>query len=116
MADENDPKYDADGPHYYVVFHSPGPKWVKEKRYNEQPDFMVHVKYMSDLHEKGKVLISGPFMEVEGGLNGRLAPGGMIVLRTKSLEEAARLAKDDPTVKSGMINAEVKILWVPFHG
>ena len=115
MAGENEPKYDANGPHYYIAFHSPGPNWVKGKQYNEQPDFMAHVKYMSYLHEKGKIVISGPFMEIEGGLDGRLAPGGMVILRAKSLEEATRLANDDPTVKSGMIIAEMKTVWVPFH-
>lgn len=115
MANQDEPKFDANGPHYYVAFHSPGPNWVEGVPYNEQPDFMVHVKYMSDLNQQGKIYISGPFMEVEGGLNGRLAPGGMAVFKTKSLAEAMKLAKDDPTVKSGMINADMKTLWLPFH-
>ena len=30
---------DEKGPHYFVAFHSPGPKWVEGFPYNEQPEF-----------------------------------------------------------------------------
>ena len=109
MVDEN-------GPHYFVVFHSPGPSWVEGKTYNEQPRFMDHVNYISDLHDKGKIVLSGPFMITPGGLSGTLAPGGMAIHKATDLAEATKLGTDDPTVQSGMLNAEIKTLWVPFHG
>ncbi len=52
---------DAEGPHYYVVFQSPGPKWTPGVAYNEQPGFMDHANYVSSLHDKGIVVLSGPF-------------------------------------------------------
>jgi hypothetical protein len=52
MVDEN-------GPHYFVVFHSPGAKWVKGTPYNEQPGFATHVQYISRLYDKGKIVLSG---------------------------------------------------------
>src|SRR4051812_13794420 len=54
---------DQNGPTYFVVFQSPGPKWVAGVPYNEQPEFWDHVKYMEDCHAKGKIVLSGPFME-----------------------------------------------------
>ncbi len=53
--------------------------------------------------------------EEEGGLNGKLEDGGFTILNVGSLEEATKIGTDDPTVKSGLLNAEIKTLWVPFH-
>jgi len=108
MVDEN-------GPHYFVAFQTPGPKWVHGVKYNEQPYFMKHVGYMTELQEKGLTVLSGPFMEKAGGLNGVLADGGMTIFRAADLDEALRIGTDDPTVQSGMLSVEVKMLWVPFH-
>lgn len=32
---------DHNGPHYYVVFQTPGPSWVEGTAYNEQPDLWI---------------------------------------------------------------------------
>ncbi|MEO8643495.1 MULTISPECIES: YciI family protein [Pseudomonas] len=106
---------DENGPHYFVAFHTPGPKWVPGVKYNEQPEFMTHVNYMIELHQKGLIVLSGPFMEKAGGLNGVLANGGMSIFKAADFEDAKKIAGDDPTVKSGFLNLEVKMMWVPFH-
>ena len=106
---------DEDGPHYFVVFHNPGPKWVEGTSYNEQPGFQDHVAYISDCHDKGRIVLSGPFMKTVGGLSGKLASGGMAIFKAADLEEATRFGTDDPTVRSGMLDVEVKTWWVPFH-
>jgi uncharacterized protein len=106
---------DEKGPHYFVVFHSPGPNWIDGKQYNEQPEFMDHVNYISSCHDKGQIVLSGPFMETPGGLAGKLAAGGMAIFRAVDLAEATKLGTDDPTVQSGMLDIEFKTLWVPFH-
>jgi len=106
---------DTNGPHYFVAFQSPGPNWVKGVKYNEQPEFMTHVGYMTELQERGVTVLSGPFMEKAGGLDGVLADGGMTIFRAADLDEAIRIGTDDPTVKSGMLDVEVKMFWVPFH-
>jgi uncharacterized protein YciI len=108
MVDEN-------APHYFVAFQTPGPKWIQGVKYNEQPDFMKHVAYMDEMHEKGQTVLSGPFMEKAGGLSGVLEDGGMTIFKAADLAEAKRVATDDPTVQSGMLNVEVKMFWVPFH-
>ncbi|MEH2148450.1 YciI family protein [Nostoc sp.] len=107
---------DQDGPHYFVVFHSPGPKWLEGTPYNEQPEFFRHVEYISGLQDKGKIVLSGPFMKKPGGLTGELSDGGMAILRAADIEEAAKLGTDDPTVQSGMLKVEIKTFWVPFQG
>ena len=108
MVDEN-------GPHYFVAFQTPGPKWVQGVPYNEQPEFMDHVGYMTQMQERGLTVLSGPFMKQAGGLNGVLDDGGMTIFRAADLDEATRIGTDDPTVKSGMLDVEVKMMWVPFH-
>ena len=84
-------------------------------KYNEQPGFFDHVGYRTELHDKGLTIISGPFMEKAGGLSGVLADGGMTIFKAASLKEAIKIGTDDPTVKAGMLNVEVKMFWVPFH-
>jgi uncharacterized protein YciI len=106
---------DENGPHYFVAFQSPGPNWTPGVQYNEQPGFFDHVGYMTALHEKGLTILSGPWMKKAGGLNGVLDDGGMTIFKAADFEEANKIATDDPTVKSGLLNVEVKMMWVPFH-
>lgn len=108
MVDEN-------GPHYFVAFQTPGPKWVSGVPYNEQPEFSAHAGYMDLLLSRGLTVLSGPFMKQPGGLNGVLEDGGMTIFRAADMAEAVKIANDDPTVQSGMLNVEVKMFWVPFH-
>lgn len=56
---------------------------------------------MTDLQSRGLTVLSGPFMETVGGLNGVLADGGMTIFKAADLEEATKIATDDPSVKSG---------------
>jgi uncharacterized protein YciI len=102
---------DQNGPTYFVVFHSPGPNWVSDTPYNEQPGFYDHVKYIDDWFEKGSIILSGPFMEPSGGM----AAGGMAIFKSTDLKTATELGTEDPTVKSGLLNVVVKPWWVPFH-
>jgi hypothetical protein len=39
----------------------------------------------------------------------------MTIFKAADLAEATRIATDDPTVKSGMLDVEVRMFWVPFH-
>ena len=106
---------DPNGPHYFVAFQSPGPNWAPGIKYNEQADFPIHVGYMTEMQDRGLTVLSGPFMEEAGGLDGVLSDGGMTIFKAADLEAATKIATDDPTVKSGMLNVDVKMFWVPFH-
>ncbi len=106
---------DENGFHHFVMFQNPGPKWIEGVPYNLQPEFSKYVEYVNALHDAGQVVLSGPFMKKAGGLAGELADGGMTIFKAADLEEATRIATEDPTVKSGMLSVEVKMFWIPFH-
>jgi len=72
---------------------------------------MDHANYISDCHNKGKTVMSGPFMETPDGM----ASGAMAIFKAADLKEVTKLGTDDPTVQSGMLNIDVKTWWVPFH-
>jgi uncharacterized protein YciI len=89
---------------YYVLFHSPGPEWNDEFSFREQPGIGAHVGYMAGLLERGLIVMGGPYLDDSGG---------MMVSRASSLEEAERLAHEDPGVQSGLLTVEVKAWYVP---
>ena len=68
---------------------------------------MDHANYISDCHDKGKIVLSGRFMETSGGMAGTMASGGMAIFKAADFSEAIKLGTDDPTVKSGMLNVDV---------
>jgi len=84
---------------YFVLFHSPGPQWVHSLSFREQPGVMEHVAYMAAFAENGTLLLGGPFLDNSGG---------MMILKAETMEEAEKIANDDPTVKSGLLNVQVR--------
>jgi uncharacterized protein YciI len=61
----------------------------------------AHLGYLASLVEQGHVLVNGP---LEGPTDDNLR--GLSVYRT-SVEEARRLASEDPSVKAGRLVVEV---------
>lgn len=57
-----------------------------------------HFKYLQQLLKEGKLTMAGRFSEVLMGL---------VMLEAKSREEALKIMKNDPTVKSGIFHAEL---------
>lgn len=57
-----------------------------------------HFEYLKGLLEKGVLTMAGRFSEVLIGL---------VIIETPSQEEALRIMKDDPAVKSGVFHAEL---------
>lgn len=58
-----------------------------------------HVTYIRKLDADGKLVMCGPFTSVNGG---------MIIIRSNSMEEATKIAKSDPFVQSGARDFEVR--------
>ncbi len=83
---------------YLAVVLSQGSMWDTHKSRDEQEGMKEHRAYMLSLFERGEIVIGGPFLD---------RPGGVAVYRTKTLEEAEKLAAADPGVRSGLIRAEV---------
>ena len=64
----------------------------------------THRKYLAELKEKGKLVISGPFPETGGAL---------IVYEAGSKDEAEALLKADPFTTGGVFTSWVIRAWNP---
>ena len=64
----------------------------------------LHRKYLTEVHAKGKLAISGPFVGDGGGL---------MVYETDSQEECEALLKSDPFVTNGVITSWIIYPWNP---
>ncbi|MGH1366888.1 MAG: YciI family protein [Calditrichia bacterium] len=91
-------------PVYFVLFHTPGNKWIKDIPFQEQPGVKDHVQYMSSFMESKTLVIGGPFLDNSGG---------MMVCKAESQEAAEKIANEDPGVKSGLLKVEIKRWLVP---
>lgn len=72
---------------------------MEGKSTQEQPLFKEHMDYLLLLLRAGKNIMSGPWRD---------EPGGLTLLRANSDLEADQLIENDPMVKAGILNAEVK--------
>lgn len=93
-------------PIYFVLFHSPGTKWIDGVGFREQPGVMEHVQYMAGFQETGSMVIGGPYLD---------DTGGMMVLRAENQEDAEAIANADPSVKNGLLKVQVKPWMVVFE-
>ncbi|ASA25942.1 YciI family protein [Paenibacillus donghaensis] len=59
----------------------------------------AHVKHLQELEGKGQLMLCGPFAD---------SPGGMVIIRADSREEAVAIAERDPYVTSGIRSYEVR--------
>lgn len=66
-----------------------------------------HLGHLRAMYEAGKLVIAGPFDEQQDQ-----AMRGMCLYRVASLEEARRLAEQDPMVKAGRLQVDVLAWWV----
>ena len=88
-----------------VVLHSPGPAWVTGVDFREQPGVMDHVQHYAKLHEQGRLLCGGPFIDADSG-------GMMIAAGGVTREELEAYAASDPAVLAGLLTFEVKTWYV----
>jgi uncharacterized protein YciI len=87
----------------YVLIYRQGPAWQADKPMGRQPSIRAHGAYMKALFDKGISFAAGPTTD---------APGGIVIVRASSLDEAKALTAADPGVSSGMFSAEVHA-WTP---
>ena len=84
---------------YYLVF-------LKEGSHRNQDSATAadiqsrHLEYLTKMYDDDKMSICGPLMD-ENDIK------GMCVYHVGSIDEAKRLAEDDPAVKSGRLIVEV---------
>ncbi len=85
-------------PQLFAILYSPGPGWLADKPIMEQP-LQAHLAYMTELSQRGVLLLGGPFKATQGGLG---------ILMAASQDDAQALAALDPAVQSRLINATVE--------
>ncbi|MDY6800137.1 MAG: YciI family protein, partial [Bacteroidota bacterium] len=66
-----------------------------------------HVKYLKELFNKGKLIITGPFLDKKGG--------GMFVIDVDSEEELMEIVNNDPAIKNGIAKSEVRPYKIVFR-
>ena len=67
-----------------------------------------HLAYMAQLHDQGKLLVAGPFMD-------DTPTRGIVIYRVGTVDEAKALAADDPAVKAGRLVLDAHP-WMTFKG
>ncbi|HEX3888368.1 MAG TPA: YciI family protein [Phenylobacterium sp.] len=87
----------------FVFVYRQGPAWDPKLPMGKQAAMARHGAYMKRLFDEGRSFAAGPISD---------APGGIVILRAASREEAAGLMARDPSITSGMFVGEV-LPWSP---
>ncbi|HZI08679.1 MAG TPA: YciI family protein [Archangium sp.] len=87
--------------HYLVILRR-GPSWTPEVTPAVERIQSEHLAHLNRMAESGKMVIAGPFGEQQDPTF-----RGMCLYKTGSLEEARKLAEEDPAVKAGRLKVEV---------
>jgi len=87
---------------YYLVLLRRGSAWTPEQTPGTQRLQTEHLAHLRRMAESGKMVAAGPSDE-------RQAPThrGLSLYRTDTLEEARRLAEEDPAVKAVRLKVEI---------
>ncbi len=89
--------------HHYVQFHVFS-RLVASSLAEINEHLKEHLQYMGILKARGVLPISGPFFTEHGENTGN----GFYVLRVESIDEARRIAADDPLHKLGVRTATIE--------
>lgn len=79
------------------MLHAPGRAWDPATAFRDQPGIREHVAYWEEADAAGSLVCGGPFPDGAGGL--------MVLDATP--EAAGDLARRDPAVVSGLLEASV---------
>ncbi|MFE8597151.1 YciI family protein [Archangium violaceum] len=94
------PKVDFEK-HYLVILRR-GPSWTPEVTPEVERIQAEHLAHLGRMAESGKLVIAGPFAEQQDPTF-----RGMCLYKTETLEEARKLAEEDPAVKAGRLKVEI---------
>lgn len=82
----------------FVAYYEPGPKWLKGKPLKDQP-LKDHVDYLLALHDRGQMIMGGPWAD---------GPGGLVVFAAENIGEVEEMLSSDPAIARGILIASVK--------
>ncbi len=97
--------YDPSG-NYYLGFLKRGDKWSPEETPERAQIQEAHLKNIGRLHEMGKLVAAGPFMEDNDYR-------GIFVFKTATAAEANELTNTDPAVQAGRLRIELHAWKLP---
>jgi uncharacterized protein len=92
---------------YYLVLLKRAPNAPKLEERELEDLQKKHIGHLRAMYEAGKMVIAGPFDEQQD-----LTMRGMCLYRVTTLDEARKLAEQDPSVKAGRLQVEVLAWWV----
>jgi uncharacterized protein YciI len=81
---------------YYFGVLTKGPKWSAEESSERTKIQEGHMAHLTAMWKANKLVLAGPLGD-DGDWR------GVLIYRTKTLEEAQKLASDDPAVKAGRL-------------
>ena len=100
----------------FVIIHTAGKTWNPKLSMFEQPyiltnpnvgqENLTHVNHYKKLLASGKLLMGGPFLDAQGAVGDQV--GMMIPTEGTSGEDLRAFAADDPAVKAGVLEFEVR--------
>ena len=90
---------------YYFGILVKGPTWSADETPERAKIQEGHMAHLDAMWKAGKLVLAGP-LDDAGDWR------GVLIYRTKSLEEAQSLASDDPAVKAGRLKVTMYPWWV----
>jgi uncharacterized protein len=81
---------------YYFGVLMKGPQWTAEETPDRAKVQAGHLAHLQAMWKAGKLVLAGPLADAGDWR-------GVLIYRTKTLEEAQRLAGDDPAVAAGRL-------------
>ena len=82
----------------FLVLYKPGKGWLSGESLSKQP-LQAHLNYLLELHDKGQLLMGGPFAD---------GTGGAVILSVGSLAEAEALIEQDPAIVQGVLEPKIQ--------
>ena len=104
-AHKKNPEMKVEMTQYQLVFLLSGPKAISNSGKELEKLQEKHLEHIFKMLDKKKATVAGPFME-DTELR------GIMVFQVGSVEEAKRLAEEDPAVKAGRLKVEIHPWWV----
>jgi uncharacterized protein YciI len=87
---------------YYLVILRRGAAWTPQETPETQRIQAEHLGHLRHMAEAGKLVVAGPFDEQQDP-----TARGLCLYKTETLEEARKLAEEDPAVKAGRLKVEL---------
>jgi uncharacterized protein len=83
---------------HQVILLVRGAKWTPEKTAETEKIQAAHLEHLTKMAQEGKLVVAGPFdKQSDETLR------GMCIYKVETIEEAIKLASDDPAVKAGRL-------------